>query len=164
MAYWVQNAWKLKVATMARPRGGEWLERDLEMLRREGTDILVSLLTAEEINELELTDEEATCRAAGIRFQHFAISDRDTPPSHTEFAQFVGELYEGARQGLGVVVHCRAGIGRSSLLIAALLVRAGMSVDSAFAAISVARGLQVPDTLEQKAWLKMAPVTLSTKR
>jgi protein-tyrosine phosphatase len=48
------------------------------------------------------------------------------------------------------------GIGRSSLLAAGCLVAQGMPPGEAWAAISDARGLTVPDTPEQRRWLEVA--------
>ena len=50
-------------------------------------------------------------------------------------------------------IHCRAGIGRSSLIAACVLVRAGHDVNSAFDTIAKARGVEVPDTEAQRAWV-----------
>jgi protein-tyrosine phosphatase len=52
-----------------------------------------------------------------------------------------------------VVTHCRGGIDRSSLLAGALLVMDGASPEAAWQAISEARGRNVPETDEQRAWL-----------
>jgi protein-tyrosine phosphatase len=52
-----------------------------------------------------------------------------------------------------VAVHCRQGIGRSSLLSAAVLVAAGEDLDKAVNSIRDARGLEVPETTEQRKWL-----------
>jgi hypothetical protein len=46
-----------RLATMARPRGGEWLTDELGSLRRAGVDVLVCALTGPEMLELGLTDE-----------------------------------------------------------------------------------------------------------
>jgi hypothetical protein len=45
-----------------------------------------------------------------------------------------------------MAVHCWAGIGRLSLIAAALLVRLGTSADQAWDAIAKARGRAVPET------------------
>ena len=54
------------------------------------------------------------------------------------------------REGRAVAVHCRAGIGRSSMIVASALIRNGLSPESAFRAIEESRGCNVPDTPEQK--------------
>jgi hypothetical protein len=53
-----------------------------------------------------------------------------------------------------VVVHCRQSIGRSAVIAALLLVSAGEKADQAFSRIERARGCLVPDTEEQRAWVK----------
>ena len=52
-----------------------------------------------------------------------------------------------------VAAHCFAGIGRSPLMIATVLVRHGLDVDAAWSRVSAARGLMVPDTDAQWQWL-----------
>jgi protein-tyrosine phosphatase len=154
MPYWIETGKPLHLATAARPRGGDWLEDEIRSLHREGVDILVSLLTEDENQELELTQEGALCRAAGMEFLSFPIPDRQTPESKEEFLRFIESLGKEADAGLRIVLHCRAGIGRSSLVAAALMVRAGFTADDAFDRISKARGHRVPDTDEQIQWLK----------
>ena len=51
-----------------------------------------------------------------------------------------------------MLIHCRQGIGRSSLLAAAVL--EASSLDEAWRRIAEARGRSVPDTPEQRAWLQ----------
>ena len=51
------------LSTMARPRGNDWLDDEMNGLREAGTDIFVSMLTSDEVNELYL-QEEAEAAAA----------------------------------------------------------------------------------------------------
>ena len=46
------------------------------------------------------------------------------------------------------------GIGRSGLLAASLLVSSGIEPEEAIRRVSVARGVSVPETVEQKKWVK----------
>ena len=154
MPYWIPTGTPLQLATAARPHGGNRLEDEIRSLHREGVDVLVSLLTDDENQELELTQEGALCRAQGMEFRSFAIPDRETPESKEKFLRFIESLGKEADAGLRIVLHCRAGIGRSSLVAAALMVRAGFTADDAFDRISKARGHRVPDTGEQIDWIK----------
>jgi len=154
MPYWIPTGTPLQLATAARPHGGNRLEDEIRSLHREGVDVLVSLLTEDENQELELTQEGALCRAQGMEFRSFAIPDRETPESKEKFLRFIESLGKEADAGLRIVLHCRAGIGRSSLVAAALMVRAGFTADDAFDRISKARGHRVPDTGEQIDWIK----------
>src|ERR1700743_3176736 len=54
--YWINPGANGRLAIVPRPRGGDWLADDLHALRREGIDILVSLLTPSEVEELGLTN------------------------------------------------------------------------------------------------------------
>lgn len=57
------------------------------------------------------------------------------------------------REGKGVVIHCRQGVGRSALVAACVLVICGATVDEAFYRVENARGCPVPDTPEQRDWV-----------
>jgi protein-tyrosine phosphatase len=158
MAYWIDTGIPAKLAIMPRPNGGKHLEGEIRLLKREGTDVLVSLLTPEEDIELALEHEHAACSGHGIRFRSFPIPDRDIPASTEAFLKFLETLHEDLLQGRSIVAHCRAGIGRSSLLLASLLRRQGLSTDDAFRRITHARGMLVPDTPEQLRWVENLPL------
>ena len=116
--------------------------------------MLVSLLSSEEENELGLKSEAAACEEANVAFYNFCIPDRQFPESVQAFREFLADLRALRLQGKNIGAHCRAGIGRSSLLLSSLLRMEGYSTEGAFDVISVARGLQVPDTSEQIEWVR----------
>jgi protein-tyrosine phosphatase len=99
---------------MSRPRGGDWLEDELVGLRALGVEVLVSMLTADELVELELGDERPIAESLGLRVFELPTPDRGLPDP-AAFASLVDELTAELGRGLHVVVHCRMGIGRSSL-------------------------------------------------
>lgn len=142
-----------RVSIVARPHGHDWLWDELLALSREGINTLVSMLTAGEASELGLDQEEVECGAAGIEFVRVPMPDRAVPPDKETFLRTVEHLAELVRAGQHIAVHCRAGIGRSSLLVASILVRLGWKVDRAFDSIGAARGCSVPDTSEQRQWV-----------
>jgi protein-tyrosine phosphatase len=143
----------IRIAIVPRPRGRDWLLDDLRRLKQHGIDTLVSLLTAEEASELGLSDEAHYCTEADINFLVFPIPDREVPNSVTEFSKFTTAVEDELKKDRGIGVHCRAGIGRSSLLVACLLVRNGYTTDAAFDTIALSRGCPVPDTPEQRQWV-----------
>ena len=69
--YWIPNEESSRLGIMPRPRGGDWLEDEIQSLQQQKVDVLVSLLTPEEIAELYLEEEEALCHAAGLQFLSF---------------------------------------------------------------------------------------------
>jgi protein-tyrosine phosphatase len=111
-------------------------------------------LTAGEREELGLTQEMECCRHHGIDFVLFPIEDRSVPVSAKEFQELVDRLQKQIQAGRIVAIHCRAGIGRSSMIAAGLLLRNGFSVEAAFQALQDARGFPVPDTPEQRLWIE----------
>jgi protein-tyrosine phosphatase len=152
--YWLSDNDSTRLGIMPRPRGGDWLEDEIASLRDQKVDVVVSLLTCDEEAELQLAEEPHLCRAAGLRFISFPIADRQTPADPEAALQLVHDLSQLYAQRKGIVIHCRAGIGRASLIAAAILASQGSSVMNAFQIISSARGCPVPDTEEQSRWLQ----------
>ncbi len=151
--HWIPVAHAGRLAVSARPRGGDWLEDELRAWRTAGVDVVVSLLELEEEAELQLASEGAIASANGIEFVRFPVTDRAVPESREEFAQLIAALAEQIRNGKSIAVHCRQGIGRAATLAVALLVRLGAELEQAIAAVSTARGRDVPETQEQLAFL-----------
>ena len=143
-----------KLAIMPRPRAGDWLAGEIESWQQSGFNCVVSLLEQAEIDELGLSDEQQLCETAGVEFLRFPIPDRGVPQSVEELATLVESLVVRLRQGSGVAIHCRIGVGRSALVAACVLAALGVPIESAWQSISAARGLSVPDTPEQRAWAK----------
>jgi protein-tyrosine phosphatase len=139
---------------MPRPRGNDWLSDDLRILRQEGVDVIVSALTASEAEELGLSTEAQECTQSGLIFISFPIEDRSLPTDQVKFDLLVDQLLQYSRNGKAIVVHCRAGIGRSSLIAACVLVRMRFSAEAAFQSIELSRGCLVPDTPEQRQWVE----------
>ena len=141
------------VAIMARPRAGEWAQDEFAGLSRLGVTDVVSLLELSEAQELGLSDESQLCSAASITFHSFPIADRGVPTSAAALSQLACRLYHSSAGGRRITIHCRAGIGRSSLVAAAVLLHCGHTPEEAFSQISRVRGLPVPDTVQQADWL-----------
>lgn len=138
---------------MPRPRAGDWLADEIGGWRAEGVDVVASLLEADEVHELGLGLEAAFCRAEGIEFVRFPIRDRGVPYSGCEAAEFTGTLAARVLEGKAVAIHCRAGIGRAALVAGCTLVCLGFAAEDALLMIAAARGVAVPDTEEQRAWV-----------
>lgn len=151
--YWIASD-QIRLAIAPRPRGDEWLADDVRSLKEAGVDVLVSALTRSEAEELGLTSEEGCCRRSGLEFLSFPVEDRSVPAKLDTFDTLLNNLKQRLGNGKRVAVHCRAGIGRSAIIVACLLMRNGFSSKAAFLAIEKARGLSVPDTEEQRRWVE----------
>ncbi|HZJ43097.1 MAG TPA: dual specificity protein phosphatase family protein [Pyrinomonadaceae bacterium] len=139
---------------MPRPRGGDWLSAELRSLREQGVDIVLSLLRSEEEVELDIVEEKSLCAENELVFRSFPIIDRAVPESRSTVLELANSLLQELQSGKNVAIHCRAGIGRASLIAACVLKLHGVDVDEAFEMISRARGFAVPDTPEQHRWVK----------
>lgn len=151
--YWTEVFGGRSLAVVGRPRPGDWLDDDVEAWKVAGIHIAVSLLTESENLELGLDGEEEACRDRAIDFRSYPIVDRGVPESVEQFERLVSSLLDGIDVGKAVAVHCRAGIGRSALLAASLMIWRGNTVQESLQRVESARGLSVPDTEEQREWL-----------
>jgi protein-tyrosine phosphatase len=141
-----------RLSTMAMPRGWDRLPDEMTALREAGVDVLVSALTPGEVEEEGLAQEAHFADRAGLRFVSVPINDMSVPHHEDvlpDLRLLAGELGEGRY----LVTHCWAGIGRSSLLAASLMVLNGMVPDEAWRRISEARGRTVPETTAQRDWI-----------
>lgn len=136
------------------PRGGEKLLTDLAAWRAAGIRHVVSLLQEDEAAEHGLADEAAACARAGLTFRSHPVPDFGVPASAAAFRALEDEILGRLARGGGVLAHCRGGIGRSGTLACALLMRRGFAAATAREIVSTARGLEVPETDEQRAWLE----------
>ncbi len=148
-----------KLALLPHPRTGNssdnnTLKSELNALRTQGIDRLVSLLTNTESHDLGLANEAALFTALGGEFTAFPIPDMCLPDQPHAFMQLACTLADDIVQGRHIAIHCRAGIGRSGMLGCSVLHYLGMNIDNALAHIGKYRGLRIPDTCEQENWLR----------
>lgn len=141
-----------RLGIMARPRGNDGLPAEVRAWAVLNAHTVVSLLETAEADALGLQDEQVLCALCGIEFVRFPVPDHRVPEAPDRFFALAEELATLVAGGKTVLIHCRAGIGRSALLAAAIIVRNGCSADEAFDALSRARGVVVPETLEQENW------------
>ena len=157
--YWLDGPWKGKLALAARPRGGYWLEDDVANWKRAGVGAVLSLLTPEEQDELELQNEAREVQGQGLRFSSFPIPDLQVPRSEAKLAEALKNVTANLFAGKNVLIHCRQGVGRTGMVAACLLIQSGMSPGAAVESVSAARGVAVPETPEQREWIeRYAPV------
>lgn len=161
--FWISEVAPLRLAQMARPRSGEWLPDEIAGWHRAGVHTVVSLLVIHEVIELGLKEEQTICANQGIDFLNMPIPDRGTPHSFSGVSKMVDELVARLRGNEGVAIHCRAGIGRSGLLSACVLLRLGLPYADVFPILSRARKVPVPDTTGQIEWVKRFAASIATQ-
>ena len=143
-----------KLGIMPRPRGDDWLEEEIIKFKKQNIGTWVSLLEQHEINELGLRHQQTLCSKHELEYINFPIVDRRIPEKGNKIDSLIETLFQKTQAGNSVVIHCRMGIGRSSIIAGCILLKAGFKTDQILQKITAARGLKVPDTELQIQWLK----------
>jgi atypical dual specificity phosphatase len=125
-----------QLAALAQPEAVE----DLLWLRREGIEVLISLT--------EVPPPRAWINEAGLMLVHVPVEDM-TAPTLEQLEQVVDTIRKANAAGLGVAVHCTAGLGRTGTALAAYLVSQGDSPQDAIATVRSQRPGSI-ETAEQE--------------
>lgn len=131
---------------------GDRLQDDLEHYNSMGANTVISMLAASEIDELSLHSEGDICAENQMGFINFPIPDLGLPERES-FKDLIRAVSERLADGEAVAVHCWAGIGRSGMLVCSVLAGFVGSAQEAIEIVSQARGVKVPDTPEQRAFI-----------
>lgn len=96
-----------------------------------------------------------------VRYQRFALVDHGVPESMQQMAVILDAIDEAIDTKSGVYVHCRAGIGRTSMVVGCHLIRHGYKSNEALEALNMlwiesARSktfMHVPETDAQELFI-----------
>jgi ADP-ribosyl-[dinitrogen reductase] hydrolase len=135
---------------------GAWdrdLQADLQVVREWGASAIVSLLEEYEFELLGVAGFGAGV-SAEFHWLWLPIPDGGIPDHAFErrWADEGAELHRRLADGERVLIHCRAGLGRTGTIAARLLVESGMTPLQALNAVRAARRGTV-ETLEQERYV-----------
>jgi len=137
-----------------RSRRDACLDIDLAAVREWGAEALVTLLPPHEMELLGVDNIGERARAAGLDWWHLPITDGCAPGASFERAWAeAGDALHAVLDARGrVVLHCRAGIGRTGTVAARLLIDRGVLPAEAVFAVRRARPGAI-ESSEQMAWV-----------
>ena len=113
---------KPHLAALARPAAPE----ELEWLRRQGIDLLVSL-TEDAPSQRWIND-------AGLFLLHEPICDMEAP-TQVQLDRCVSAILKANASDFGAAVHCGAGLGRTGVVLACYFVHKGLNANNSIARI-----------------------------
>jgi atypical dual specificity phosphatase len=113
---------KPHLAALARPSDVE----DLVWLRQQGIELLISLS--------EEPPRRAWVNDAGLMMMHVPVEDM-APPTQAQIDRCLSAIERANERGMGVAVHCTAGLGRTGVILACYFVARGTSAQAAMAKV-----------------------------
>lgn len=136
-----------RLAALARPRSAD----DLLWLRRNGIDVLVSL-TENPLPRNWLND-------AGLLAVPVPVPDMEAP-SQRQLDHVLATVKRAHGSGMGVAIHCAAGLGRTGTVLAAYFVGTGLTARDALRKVRELRPGSV-ETLDQERAIEQYAQKLS---
>jgi len=139
--------------------GPSGLAADIAAIRAEGTRALVSLTEIEEMRLAGVENLGSAARRRGMAWYHLPIRDFDVPDATFEERwQSAGpELCRRLVDGESVAIHCWAGLGRSGMIAARLLVEFGELPPSAIHLVRRVRPGAIQTAEQEDYVLRLRP-------
>ena len=127
-----------------RAQSGAWsrdLGLDLDEIQRWGATAVISLITDEEMECLQVSGLRDAVEERHMEWWHLPIPDVKPPgPEFESDWKVAGEaIRDRLHMGFNVLVHCKGGLGRAGTVTARLLVELGASPDYAIRTVRTAR-------------------------
>jgi atypical dual specificity phosphatase len=120
---WIE---KPLLAALARPSEPE----DFDWLRGQGVEVLLCLT--------ENRPRRDWVESANLLVFHEPVEDMEAP-TQDQLGRCVSAILRANEKGMGVAVHCEAGMGRTGTVLAAYFVAKGMTAAEAIARVRLLR-------------------------
>lgn len=137
--------------------GSDWnrdLTLDIDSIKTWGADIVISLIEAQEMEDLHVTELGDRLDRAGITWIHLPIRDTMEPDHnwYEQWCQHAPHFHQCLERGGRILIHCKAGLERTAIAAALLQCERGESLERALGTIADCRASAGP-LPHQKSWL-----------
>ena len=132
------------------------LDSDLSNIKSLGITVIVCLLEWNEMRMLNISDFPNKAKKAGFIFYHFPIKDRRAP-KQGDLKIMIPIIIQHLKENQNVLVHCRAGLGRSGTISACCLVNLGYLGKDAINIVRQRRPGAIQTEYQEKCILKYTP-------
>lgn len=112
---------------MEKSRNGRPIRRsvqlDIEDWTKQGVAIVLCLLNDYEIRTLGVDEKlyKKVCLSSGVELVQYPIIEMSVPEENTQIHAILHKLAQSVENGQRIVIHCRGGIGRTAIIVCALL-------------------------------------------
>ena len=127
------------------------IENTLKIFKDNHIDIIVSLLEISELKSLGCENLTKEIKLNNFIWFHFPITDFDIPSRNSlpELNLLLSDLDKFLKKEKNIIIHCKAGLGRTGTIASLLLTKLGISPKNAVQYIRKYRPGSI-DTDEQK--------------
>jgi len=127
------------------------IENTLKIFKNHQIDIIVSVLERSELKLLGCDNLTKEIKLNNFVWFHFPITDFDIPTKNSlsELNLLLSELEKFLKKEKNIIIHCKAGLGRTGTIASLLLTKLGLSTKNAVHYIRKYRPGSI-DTNEQK--------------
>lgn len=158
--FFMRPAWRNSLGMSQLP-GKQWSDGERVHKRSIPVDIaaIVDAKVGLVISLLETWEYEATktnalpvdLAYAGIAVKLYPIVDRSIPTNLQTFDVLIREILDNLYQGrANVLVHCKAGVGRTGLVASCVLIRDGVSAKDAIDTVQATREGTITNEFQQR--------------
>lgn len=132
------------------------LAGDLDAIRDWGARAVVTLVTREEMEYLNVQGLGEGVRSRQMEWWHLPIPDGHAPDEDFEarWVEAGAAIRNHLRSGRDVLVHCKGGLGRAGTIAARLMVELGRPPEDAIRLVRESRSRRAIETLEQEAHVR----------
>lgn len=140
-------------------KGRVWsrdLGADLKALRDWGAEAIICLVEPQELIAMGVPDYADAVQEHALTLFHLPVTDMSTPgPAFDEaWTRHASELESLLSRPSRLAIHCAAGLGRTGMISATLLVRYGSAADDAITEVRRVRPGAIETSAQEKYVLR----------